>query len=121
LTFNTYARTFKKAEQKAMNFLPHFGDFVFATSLAKVCRKQEIPRDNQRHKNSQDTLKTAFLAAQQTPEYPDVGRENCKLADNPPLADRKAHKTVVLSILASYLIFARVRILSRFFASYRGI
>jgi hypothetical protein len=34
---------------------------------------------------------------------------------------RKAQKSIVFSILASFLIFARVRILSRFFASYRGI
>jgi len=67
LTFNTYARTFEKAEQKAMNLLPNFGDFVFATSLAKVCRKQDISRDNQRHKNSQDTQKTAFLAVNKVP------------------------------------------------------
>jgi integrase len=67
LTFNTYARTFEDAEQKAMSFLPNFGDFVLATSLDKVCRKQEISVDNRRHKNSQDTLKTAFLAIQQTP------------------------------------------------------
>jgi hypothetical protein len=67
LTFNTYARTFEEAEQKAMNFLPNFGDFVFATSLASNPRKQEISVDNRRHKNSQDTLKTAFLATQQTP------------------------------------------------------
>jgi len=67
LTFNTYARTFEKAEQKAMSFLPNFGDFVLATSLDKMCRKQEISVDNRRHKNSQDTLKTAFLAIKQTP------------------------------------------------------
>jgi len=65
LTFNTYARTFEKSEQKAMNFLPNFGDFVLATSLDKVCRKQEISVDNHRHKNGQETLKTAFLADQQ--------------------------------------------------------
>ncbi len=65
LTFNTYARTFEKAEQKAMNLLPNFGDFVFATSLAKVCRKQEISVGNGRHKYGQNTLKTAFLAEQQ--------------------------------------------------------
>jgi len=68
LTFNTYARTFEEAEQKAMNFPPNFGDFVFAACLAKVCKKQEISIDNQRHKNSQDAIKTAFLAAQQTPQ-----------------------------------------------------
>jgi len=64
LTFVTYARTFEKAEQKAMNLLPNFGDFVFATSLAKVSRKEDISRDNQRHKNGQDAQKTAFLAGQ---------------------------------------------------------
>ena len=65
LTFNTYARTFKKAEQQAMNVLPNFGNFVLATCLDKVCRKQEISVDNRRHKNGQDTLKTAFLAEEQ--------------------------------------------------------
>jgi hypothetical protein len=67
LTFNTYARTFEAAEKKALNFLPNFGDFVLSTCLDKVCRKREISVDNQRHKNSQDTLGTAFLAAQETP------------------------------------------------------
>jgi len=67
LTFNTYARTFEKAEQKAMNFLPNFGDFVFATSLATNSKNQEICIDSHRHKNSRDAAKTAFLAAQQTP------------------------------------------------------
>ncbi|MDT8301617.1 MAG: tyrosine-type recombinase/integrase [Sedimentisphaerales bacterium] len=61
LTFNTYARTFEEAEQKAMNFLPDFGNFVLATCLDKVCRKQEISIDNHRHKNSQDTLKKRIL------------------------------------------------------------
>ena len=43
------------------------------------------------------------------------------LAVNPPSADRKAHKPIVFRILASFWIFARVRILSHFFARYRGI
>ena len=43
------------------------------------------------------------------------------LAVNPPLADRRAQKSFVFSILASFCIFARVRILSRFLAFYRGI
>ena len=34
---------------------------------------------------------------------------------------RKAQKSIIFSILASFYIFARVRILSRFFASYSGI
>ncbi|MHC4464304.1 MAG: tyrosine-type recombinase/integrase [Planctomycetota bacterium] len=67
LTFNTYARTFAEAEQKAVTFLPNFGDFVLSTCLDKVCRKQEISRDNQRHKNGQDTRKNTFLAARQIP------------------------------------------------------
>ena len=62
LTFNTYARTFDGAEQKAISFLPNFGNLVLSTSLDKMCRKQEISIDNRRHKNSQDTLKNAFLA-----------------------------------------------------------
>jgi hypothetical protein len=67
LTFNTYARTFEKAEQKAMNFLPTFGNFVLSTCLDSKRKKQEIFIDSQRHKNSQDAQKTAFLAMQQTP------------------------------------------------------
>ena len=65
LTFNTYARTFEDAEQKAINCLPNFGNFVLSTCLDKVCRKQEISIDNHRHKNSQDTLKNAFSAENQ--------------------------------------------------------
>jgi integrase len=45
LTFNTYARTFEKTEQKAMNFLPSFGDFVLSTCLDSKRKKQEISRD----------------------------------------------------------------------------
>jgi len=67
LTFNTYARTFDEAEQKAVTFLPNFGDFVLSTSLDKVCRKQEICIDNHRHRNGQDARKPAFLAAAQIP------------------------------------------------------
>ncbi|MHC4426741.1 MAG: tyrosine-type recombinase/integrase [Planctomycetota bacterium] len=67
LTFNTYARTFEKAEQKAMNFLPDFGNFVLSTCLDKMGRKQEISVDNRRHKNSQDALKTAILAEKRIP------------------------------------------------------
>jgi integrase len=62
LTFNTYARTFAEAEQKAVTFLPNFGDFVLSTCLDKVCRKREISGDNHRHKNGQDTRETAILA-----------------------------------------------------------
>jgi len=62
LTFNTYARTFEEAEQKAMNFLPNFGDFVLSTSLDSNGKKQEIFVDNRRHKNGHNTLKTALLA-----------------------------------------------------------
>ena len=67
LTFNTYARTFDEAEQKAISFLPNCGNFVLSTSLDKMCRKQEICIDNHRHKNSQDTLKTAILADKKIP------------------------------------------------------
>ena len=63
LTFSTYARTFEKAEQKALNFLPSFGNFVLSTYLDSNHRKQEIYIDNQRHKNSQDRIKTVFLAS----------------------------------------------------------
>jgi len=44
------------------------------------------------------------------------------LAVNPDVhRDRKAQKSIVFSTLASFWIFARVLILSRFFARYRGI
>jgi integrase len=65
LTFNTYARTFEKAEQKALTSLPNFGDFVLSTCLDSKRKKQEIFRDNQRYKNGQETQKTAFLAVQE--------------------------------------------------------
>jgi len=65
LTFNTYARTFEESEQKAMNFLPNFGDFVLSTSLDSDGNKQEIFVDSHRHKNGQDTLKNAVLTVNQ--------------------------------------------------------
>ncbi len=64
LTFNTYARTFEEAEQKAMNFLPNFGDFVLSTSLDTNCRKQEILVDMLGHKNAQDTPRNAIFASE---------------------------------------------------------
>ena len=67
LTFNIYARTLEKAEQKALDFLPNFGDFVLSTCLDKVCRKQEISVDNRRQKNSQDAVRTAILAEKRIP------------------------------------------------------
>ena len=67
LTFNTYARTFEDAKQKAIGFLPNFGNLVLSTCLDKMCGKQQITIDNHRHKNSQGTLITAILADKQTP------------------------------------------------------
>jgi site-specific recombinase XerD len=67
LTFNTYARVLPESEQRAISFLPNFGDFVLSTSLDSNHRKQEIFIDNHRHKNSQDTLINAVLAINQTP------------------------------------------------------
>jgi len=67
LTFNTYARVLPEAEQKAISFLPNFGNFVLSTSLDSNRKKQEILVDNHRHKNSQDTYINAILAANQTP------------------------------------------------------
>ena len=67
LTFNTYARVLPEAEQKAISFLPNFGNFVLSTSLDKTCKKPEIYVDSYRHKNGQDALKTAILADKQTP------------------------------------------------------
>ena len=62
LKFNTYARTFEDAEQKAINFLPNFGNFVSATSLDTDRRKQEILIDNDRQQNHIYDTKTAILA-----------------------------------------------------------
>ena len=67
LTFNTYARTFEDAKQKAISFLPDFGNIVLSTCLDKMCGKQQITIDKHGHKNSQDTLITALLASKQTP------------------------------------------------------
>ena len=50
-----------------MNFLPDFGNLVLSTCLDNCCKKQEIHRDNQRHKTGQDALKTAFLANKKIP------------------------------------------------------
>jgi integrase len=62
LTFNTYARTFEESEQKAMNFLPDFGNFVLSTSLDSSGKKQETFVDNRKQKIGYNTLKTALLA-----------------------------------------------------------
>ena len=67
LTFNTYARTFEEAEQKALNCLPDFGNFVLSTCLDTNRTKQEILIDNGGHENAQDDLETAILAGKQTP------------------------------------------------------
>jgi hypothetical protein len=48
--------------QKAMNFLPNFGDFVLSTSLDSNGKKQEIFVNNRRYQNGHNTLKTALLA-----------------------------------------------------------
>jgi len=65
LTFDTYARTFEGAEQKALNFLPNIGDFVFATSLAKQCVSGRTLPNCSGHKNGQDTQKNAVLTVNQ--------------------------------------------------------
>ena len=67
LTFNTYARTFEAAEQKAMGFLPNFGNFVLDTSLDRNRIKAGTFIYNHRHKNGQDTLKNAVLTVNSIP------------------------------------------------------
>ena len=67
LTFNTYARVLPESEQRAISFLPNFGDFVLSTGLDSSRIKQEIVVDTYRHKNSQDTFNNTFLAINQTP------------------------------------------------------
>ncbi|MHC4463194.1 MAG: tyrosine-type recombinase/integrase [Planctomycetota bacterium] len=65
LTFNTYARTFEKAEQNALNCLPDFGNFVLSTCLDSNRTKQEILIDNGGQENGQDDLENAVLACNQ--------------------------------------------------------
>ena len=65
LTFNTYARTFEGAEQKAISFLPNFANLVLSTCLDSERKKQEIFIDNHRHKYGQDDLITEILADNQ--------------------------------------------------------
>ena len=67
LTFNTYARTFEKAEQKAIGFLPDFGNFVLSTGLDSNRTKQGTFIDKGRYENSQNILKVAVLAVNQIP------------------------------------------------------
>lgn len=67
LTFNTYARTFEQSEQKAMNCLPVFGNFVLSTCLDSNRKKREILIDNHRQQNGQNTLKVAVLAGNAIP------------------------------------------------------
>jgi len=62
LTFNTYARTFEKAEERAMSFLPNVGDFVFAASLGIGSEKALISANSGEQTNGKDISKTAFLA-----------------------------------------------------------
>jgi integrase len=57
LTFNTYARTFEPAEQKALNCMPDYGNFVLSTCWDNNRTKQEILIDSGGYKNGQDTLK----------------------------------------------------------------
>lgn len=61
LTFNTYARTFEEAEQKAISFLPNFGNFVLSTGLDSSRIKQEICIDKHRQQKGHNTLKTPLL------------------------------------------------------------
>ena len=57
-----------------------------------------------------------------SPSIPTYVGRTYDLAVNPDVhRDRKAQKSFVFSILASYWIFARAITLSRFFARYRGI
>jgi len=67
LTFNTYARVLPEAEQKAISFLPNFGNFVLSTCLDIYCKQGVTLRDNQRQRNDQNALISPILAVSQTP------------------------------------------------------
>ena len=56
-----------ESEQKAINLLPNFGNFVLSTILDTDRIKHEIVVDTNRHKKSQETFNNAFLAINQTP------------------------------------------------------
>ncbi len=62
LTFNTYARSFEKAEQTAIGFLPNIGSFVLATCLDSSRQNAGTFGDTERYENGQDAAKTAILA-----------------------------------------------------------
>ena len=65
LTFNTYARTFENAEQKAISFLPNFGNFVLDASLDSDRIKEGTFINSHRQKNGQDALNNAVLTVNQ--------------------------------------------------------
>jgi integrase len=67
LTFNTYARTFDEAEQKAINFLPNFGDIHLAFCLAHLGGKHRTTSDSLGNKNYDNEIKTAFLPQEKLP------------------------------------------------------
>ena len=60
LTFNTYARTFEDAEQKAVTSLPEC-DFVFAHSFASNGRKQGVFHRQPETLNSDNAHKNAIV------------------------------------------------------------
>ncbi len=66
LTFNTYARTFDDAEQRAVTFLPDC-DFVFHSSFNKNGRQGGVSERQSETVTSESTPKTAFLAIHQIP------------------------------------------------------
>lgn len=62
LTYNTYARTFETEEQKALEALPNFGDFVLASCLAFPLQKQSTLANISEHKDCENALKTPITA-----------------------------------------------------------
>ena len=80
LTFNTYARVFDETEQEAIKLLPSVGQFVFATSLAKSCRKDRISVDKHGQQMAETSQKMAFLSQK---EYPQGDSNPCYRDENP--------------------------------------
>ena len=62
LTFNTYARTFEKAEQKAISFLPDFGDLKTVQIPATCCTEEGSMVDCYGQSNPIYDTKTPLLA-----------------------------------------------------------
>jgi integrase len=75
LTFNVYARTFEKSEQKALSCLPNFGGFVLASCLAFGREKDATTDYTGEHKNAKQNEKPLKMQLYGQPTIPPRGVE----------------------------------------------